>query len=343
MRDTFILGAGFSCAISEVMPTTNGLAEAIAFELSEDVRFAHLVDANGALPDPDVERWLSRLAERHPFDDAVTYQYNQATFAAVSRVIARAIRANEAVALSRAGPFDWLTRLVEAWQTTRATVATFNYDTFVETTFNSAVAKSGNAHAGLPPGGLRMWAPTYGAPGSAEGFSLCKLHGSINWFWHPDGVDRGVVDVGVDEQWSQFGPPMFDPDELSRRAGTREPFIVPPTSLKGPFFQHDTLRHHWTTARLALERAERVFVIGYSLPQTDLVAGSLLAAGLIGRTVVVVNRSPNDVVARIESLTNGAVDIDVVDGADAVQRFATAYAAEVEDEDPRRARVVRPN
>lgn len=326
MTDVFVLGAGFSCAVSSEMPTTNALGEMIADNLAADPRFASVLSPTGTLPDPDVERWLSRLAERHPFDDFVTRQHNQAVFAAVSRIIARCVRTAESLALT-AEPPGWLLHLVGTWRECRSTVLTFNYDTIVETTFNLLTGESEFAHSLLPPGGVRTWRPLWAAPGSSDGMALCKLHGSVNWYWQPEGFDRGVFDIGVGEKWPP-GPPVFDTDEVRFRSAGGEPFIVPPTSLKGPFFQHDTLRLHWTTAADALNRASTVFVLGYSLPQTDLVAGNLFVSSLLNHVVtrprvVVVNTEPDGVVERLRSLTRGGVEIE--SGPTSIEDFAWEY------------------
>jgi c-di-AMP phosphodiesterase-like protein len=85
---------------------------------------------------------------------------------------------------------------------------------------------------------------------------------------------------------------------------------------------------HWSTAHDALRRAERVFIIGYSFPQTDLIGSALIGPWLLERRVTVVNRSPDPVVDRIRSLTNDTAVINVVDGEDAVAKFADEYATE---------------
>lgn len=324
--DVFVLGAGFSRAVSPEMPTTNLLADAIAERLALDPRFSHWV-IDGQLPDADVERWLSRLAERHPFDDSVTFQYHQATFAAVSRAIAAAIRVAQARAVSGGGPPAWLAALVRAWDQARSTVITFNYDTLVEATY-SAMQELGSIMDSvmLPPGGVSSYVPLYGAPGSAQSFALCKLHGSTSWYWHPEGFNRGVVDVGIEERWPGSASAAEHPP-LAERVGAREPFIVPPTSLKGPFFQHDTLRHHWNHAYKQLREADRVWIVGYSLPLTDMVAGALLApVADKGTQLTVVNRDPTPVLERLHNVVPN-VEIEMVDGYTAVETFATSYTS----------------
>jgi len=177
----------------------------------------------------------------------------------------------------------------------------------------------------LPPGGVRSYQPLWGAPGSAESFALCKLHGSTSWYWHPEGFNRGVVDVGIEERWPGSASAAEHPP-LAERVGAREPFIVPPTSPKGPFFHHDTLRHHWNHAHKQLLEADRVWMVGYSLPVTDMVAGALLASAADRPTqLTVVNRDPTPVRERLQRLVPG-VEIGIVEGDGAVETFATSYA-----------------
>ena len=57
-------------------------------------------------------------------------------------------------------------------------------------------------------------------------------------------------------------------------------FIVPPVYDKSTLLSHESVRSIWKQAKEnALQPADRLFVIGYSLPQTDIAMHSLLWEG----------------------------------------------------------------
>jgi hypothetical protein len=93
-----------------------------------------------------------------------------------------------------------------------------------------------------------------------------KLHGSTNWFYS-----------GRNEY---FGEPLryrhpngWSSDDLlaphPELAG-RLPLIVPPVTDKLGYFQNEAIQHLWAQASGALKNCRRVFLVGYSLPATDL-------------------------------------------------------------------------
>ena len=60
------------------------------------------------------------------------------------------------------------------------------------------------------------------------------------------------------------------------------PLIVPPTTEKVRFFQHESLKRVWTRAVMSISEAQTIFVIGYSLPMTDLAVRLFLHEGSRG-------------------------------------------------------------
>ena len=53
-------------------------------------------------------------------------------------------------------------------------------------------------------------------------------------------------------------------------ARDKQSLIIPPVTEKTTYFNNETVRRLWYEASDALESATRVFVIGYSLPMSDL-------------------------------------------------------------------------
>jgi NAD-dependent SIR2 family protein deacetylase len=116
-------------------------------------------------------------------------------------------------------------------------------------------------------------------------FPLLKLHGSINWSTCNQCdqiIPRNFNDVN-------FGP-LFDfkyvnynlGSELSKKEHCGEPIkgppiLVPPTWDKMSY--HKELGNIWKIAAKELSEAENIFIVGYSLPETDLFFRYLFALG----------------------------------------------------------------
>jgi NAD-dependent SIR2 family protein deacetylase len=136
---------------------------------------------------------------------------------------------------------------------------------------------------------------------------LYKLHGSLNWGWcetckqiipwaledylesHPlvEGDYGFMLEVGSDIK------------TVPHRLGhvvQQNPLIIPPVATK---IQHcQQLAGMWRNAASALEKAENIVVIGYSLPPSDHFFHTLYALGTAGSTVLrklwVFNPDPKD-------------------------------------------------
>ncbi len=98
---------------------------------------------------------------------------------------------------------------------------------------------------------------------------LVKLHGSLNWYFS-----------GNAESYSE---PVYATEPVHPAGGNEEeyelskrstfglvPFIIPPIAEKSTFFKHNLVRSQWLDAASAIWSADRVFCLGYSLPETDV-------------------------------------------------------------------------
>jgi hypothetical protein len=107
------------------------------------------------------------------------------------------------------------------------------------------------------------------------GFSLLKLHGSSNW-----GICsscKNHISVSFDKVTSS--PRMFR-NMQCRRCQERafQPMLVPPSWDKTEY--QNLLQPIWRQAVLELQKATRICVIGYSLPESDAYFKYLLTLGL---------------------------------------------------------------
>jgi len=340
--DVLVLGAGFSHSLSELMPVTDGLGTEV---VSRAVATCGLSGFN--LPDHftcgSFEAWLSRIAEAQPDLTPSENSWNRYVFDLCSKFLAEVLaecvkNSTEAVIGN-----SWLLDLLHALHATRATVITFNQDVLVELAVNAAGIASwdrrnwrpGNPQPGIgrndvlggvparPPGWL-PWEPP------RPSFRLLKLHGSTNWFWQP-GDFSGATTV----TWTLPGEDATDETDLeateerSRALLGRVPMIVPPSAAKSMFYKSPLLTKLWQDARGALQiAAGSIYLVGYSLPLTDLVTVGMLRetigsdGGNSAVPVTVINPDPAPVV---QALTYAGVAEARISTIATVDAFSGRY------------------
>jgi hypothetical protein len=54
------------------------------------------------------------------------------------------------------------------------------------------------------------------------------------------------------------------------------PLIVPPTYSKSEYFQHSKIKAIWRSAHSLLSNCGKIYVVGYSLPESDVTIRSML-------------------------------------------------------------------
>jgi hypothetical protein len=347
MTEAFLLGAGFSVAVDPLtMPDTNELGRK-AVELLRSMHLASIehhssvcdglscdrrILIDGEPPGGSFEVWLSRLAEDQPY----RYPHENATAASLYQQLSSAVADSILEATRRCCRQDvptaaeWFGPLVELWHERRADVLTLNYDTLVEARFDAlelvntpylqAISYRDLGSHALPEAGV-IDGGSAGPP--PETFRYVKLHGSVHWYWDP--VTRSadsMVDVGLPSRWCDQDAVRSDPEQL---VPGRRPVVVPPTSSKSTFFSNPVVRQMWRDAFEAVRSADRLILIGYSLPTYDLLVGSLLedaARQRGGLSATVVDLAPDGVSARLESL-----GYSVSESFSSVQAFVDAYSS----------------
>ena len=109
---------------------------------------------------------------------------------------------------------------------------------------------------------------------SDRAFRLLKLHGSVNWYYSGREDFHGETIFYSDVP--EFGPAR---DEAARYASSRrlcdmaadkETLLIPPVAEKTTYFNNETVRGLWKDAAAALQDAAALYLIGYSLPISDL-------------------------------------------------------------------------
>ena len=253
MPDVFILGAGFSRAISASMPIMRDITKAVSENDCIDLP-PPLKDVENRKQreiEENVELWLTYLYQRQPW---LHDHFNELNLRVANRIIkylAERIEAGTHAAVQTPAP-HWLVSLVDQWHQQRATVITLNYDTLVE-----------RIACGL---GIEL-AQLYASGSSRETLEYIKLHGSINWHSSGEDSNSGIWNyVDVTPWTSQINACDSDVQMLS----DTEPLIIPPLTEKATYYENTAIRQLWQRAGDAIDSATRVFVIGYSLPISDL-------------------------------------------------------------------------
>jgi hypothetical protein len=311
MTRSLILGAGFSKAISQDMPTTDELGVAVLAELA---RAGRKVQRRRLLP--NFEQRLSRLAERQPdLTDAENLE-NQALFSRITQAICSVLGDRQQSVMGEAPPV-WLRKLLGLAHTNRWNLITFNYDTLIECALTDRLWDWHNMSFAMPSHALRNlpagpYVDTLGTP-SADTFQLLKLHGSLDTWWvSGDTTGATITRWPLRRAWGQA---VDNQSALAAATAGRVGFIVPPASAKSGFYANPLTRELWQRAARALRASAEVDLVGYSLPITDQVAGGMLADALsaAGHIVNIVNLDPDVPRRNLERLSilaaPGAKDI----------------------------------
>lgn len=335
MTRVYVLGSGFSKAVAEEMPTLWQLSQTVHTYLREE----QIPGANTPVA-YNFEQWLSYLADPAPWLDLSSQLRNQAAFVRVAAAVGELLDIAQ-IKVSLRPPPAWLIQLVEYWEYTSATVLTFNYDVLIEAAW-LASARGGQRQTVLYPVPLTPAAARIGAawasPPRRTGLRLLKLHGSLTWRYSGPGSPPGdpVFDIGL------LGPDDTETDRHFQYASDedlvidKEPMIVPPTALKSQYYGNHIITSLWRQAAAALRDADELILMGFSIPPTDQVVGTMFSTELAtAASVVPVDPNPQ-VVERLQTLLEPVIHSDpdhacrVVDAyvgrADPIQRWVNANA-----------------
>ena len=324
-KPVFLLGAGFSKAVDPKMPLLDELGH-LAREILDQQ--ALLV----ALPPPrgNFETWLSRLAEDQPDLDEADNLFNRGLFIRASEALAVALgRRQREVPVAP----DWLFRFVGLIHCLGASVITFNYDTLLERTIDrhqlwdwTTLGRVLSEHAiedlpPAPPGGM------FGVE-QRRTFRLLKLHGSLNWWWSPGDTVGATIN-----RWAvgAFGDPddKYE-EERRRRLPGRSRFIVPPTATKSSYYTNPFTKELWRRAAEGIAGSSHVYLVGYSLPATDIVASGMLSNSLPEDVpVTVVNPEGDAVIEQLVHLGISRDRLNCVPGHMAVESMVESLESQV--------------
>ena len=310
----YLLGAGFSRAISEDMPLLDDLGQAVARSLREDHTLQGLLDQaevgaieEGKVPLGNVETWLTSLAVDQPFLSASRQLQRRALFVELTALIAQQLRDRQRLAGQQPRP-RWFEGLLAYWQERKSDVITLNYDTMIESLSMTLRLRESKTELPWPNDIVGSFPPAmpqqdFWGEEMMPSFLLHRLHGSTNWFGRVGSSDMLSI-VRFDRLVPEWGGEERTLDRaMSALKDSMQVMIVPPVADKSALYANATMSAIWQRAFAALKGARRLVVFGYSIPQTDTSILTLLATGVTPDTkITIVDPNPHGVVNRLESL-----------------------------------------
>ena len=298
------------------------------------------------------------LAEKQPHLSEVQNRHNALQLAELTAAIATVLEQAQDAAFAEE-PKSWLYELLSVLNQWHSTIVTLNQDLVIETAVESHYLEP-TAPRALPPTAPRLeefasvgamqkvdatdllWhvPPLAGGAHSqsanlAKSMRLLKLHGSVDWWWAPpDPTGATILREGV---YGTFGSAVRMSDRARRDfLPGRERFIVPPLATKSTYFDNPITRQLWQDAFDSLRNADRIALVGYSLPSTDHMTFGLLQSVLDRREVRldVVNSNVRELLPRLKALVGvrrrGRLPswVYTYDGIDAIERYTRVLTDE---------------
>ncbi|MBI1976059.1 MAG: hypothetical protein HYS56_00950 [Candidatus Omnitrophica bacterium] len=127
----------------------------------------------------------------------------------------------------------------------------------------------------IPIKHIRLRTQTLLSRDKTDTFRLLKLHGSINWYY------SGNTEFSGELYFSHWKEGNFrEKVEVDRNKKGLSPLIIPPVLDKSSFYAIRGIMDQWQEAKNSMVDANKIYVIGYSLPETDLAARFLFHEAL---------------------------------------------------------------
>ena len=317
----FILGAGFSRAISSQMPLIDELGMAVAKRFRQSDSLSGLLDGyetdsidNCLVPFGNVETWFTSLAVDQPFLSESQKLQRRSLFVELADQIADEIKHRQCRASQDPRP-EWFDELMEHWHRNKSDVITLNYDTLIE---SAVKVVFGHLQGDRPVvddilGSFPPTPPQTGVNFSnrpVSSFSLHKLHGSTTWFGRLDSSDLLSI-VRFDHlvpYWGKEAPGLGR--EWEALKDTLSPMILPPLADKSVLYGNAIMSSIWRRAHSALAKANHIIIFGYSMPPTDTSIMALISnAVTLDPEITVIDSCPRNVKKSLCTLRRGNTNV----------------------------------
>lgn len=155
--------------------------------------------------------------------------------------------------------------------------------------------------------------PTF-LPRDERSLRVLKLHGSLNWFYKARSSEDAKNSIRAPKGQIHCLANRRVLSGLRTQSGRKLvhllPLVVPPIYEKGPLYRRQ-IGGIWTKAREALERAQELVVFGYSFPDADYGARSLLR-GAFHQNTEIESVTVVDVSSSVASRVADLLDVEAV-------------------------------
>jgi hypothetical protein len=273
METVYIVGAGFSAGLG--YPTTANLLIEIWPRLSNTYqeRLGKVIafhqphfDSQRATSFPYIETLLTQISVN--LEMFKSSRIAEGTFTKDDLVDVRTELLTQ-IALwfhslyPAAAKIPWLAKVGGRIRGEKATVISFNWDLVLDQKLFGEVSPS-----------------NYGLE-SAVGPRLLKPHGSLNWY-EADQIEPVSADKRIELHPASDEYPAVEAFVLPRQIVSKTnrrytPLIVAPTYIKD--FSRPISVKLWRRCTEALSIAKRIYVLGYSLPESDMQAQFIFRCG----------------------------------------------------------------
>lgn len=345
----FIIGSGFSKEYSPEMVTLKELSQQV-WKKQSDIP-EKLDDMKSVGYKDDIEMLMNFLVTDQPWIPTHKYHENLSLFYRLADWVGNTIEDNEKNAFEgREENPSWMQNFLMYIQEKKIPVITLNYDTIIENALEIQKRTTSyqpvNGKTELPcswelypnPINYSMTRARYSNDKSihdnysnADPFPYFKLHGSINWYYNQS-RSTSNNEIYYTDVMKIRGASSSQEEMVQEKSK----FIVPPVSEKSQFFENDILELIWSNAIDHLKEADRVFMLGYSFPKSDLTMRHFLNTAFKGRepkdTVEVypVNYSKKDEVEG-DSTGNHSKKDREEDVTDRLQEYLSKNVFQIDD------------
>ncbi|MCW7469594.1 SIR2 family protein [Leptospira kanakyensis] len=275
--DTYILGAGFSYSFAQdLFPLTETLVRKGIEKFSHPKSYGALKGLISRMFDDSESINFERLATfllNDPLKNIIgnsltNYQIYLDLIGLVANVLnvdQALIKKSENYSLMQ----NWLSKLNGSGDT----IITFNYDLILEQVLSELKwdPLAGYCMDFFMPGIDRIY--PWVEP-KANQLKYLKLHGSLNWQMEKDAF-YDVSDKRIFFSLNDLSRPWQDSYQgYYKERYSYYPYIIPP--LIGKKYENKSIQHLWHISQALLENSKRIFIIGYSLPESDVIAEFML-------------------------------------------------------------------
>jgi|GEM_PF-3851715 len=267
----FILGAGFSHSYNSEFPLTNELLRKAAKQEKVAKDFSVLFEYIDDFFDPDEIINFEKLASfllQDPFPLGKQRPCaNKDTYLDLIALINVVLENRNLISNNKNNPL--IKCFVDFLKEKNAVVITFNYDLILE----KFLKEDGwNPITGY---NMEFYMPfstqQYPPGGKFQSPAILKLHGSLNWGIEPEDFEN-LHNAKIYLSSETFQEASFRTKFIGYfyEHVNYYPFLLPP--VIGKTYLHPSIRKNWDVARAALHNASEIFIIGFSLPESDVIA-----------------------------------------------------------------------